>query len=83
MFVHFIYKLRAHTRKKFLIVPDAMCLAVRKNVGGEYNTYCNYPSCLLAGGVKRTKAICLWQALVLFCRTLKLLTINANKDLHA
>lgn len=41
MFLHFIYSLRAHTKKNFLIVPDAMCLAVRKNVGGEYNTYCN------------------------------------------
>lgn len=33
MFVHFIYRLRAHTRKKFLIVPDAMCLAARKKCG--------------------------------------------------
>lgn len=41
MFLHFIYSLRAHRKKIFLIVPDAMCLAVRKNVGGEYNTYCN------------------------------------------
>lgn len=41
MFLHFRYSLRAHTKKYFLIVPDAICLAVRKNVGGEYNTYCN------------------------------------------
>lgn len=38
MCVHVIYRLRAHTRKKFLIVPDAMCLAVRKKCGWGMNT---------------------------------------------
>lgn len=82
MFVHFIYRLRAHTRKKFLIAPDAMCLAVRKKCGWGIQHLLQYPSCLLVGGGKRMKAICLWQALVFFCRALKLFTINASKDLH-
>lgn len=40
IFLYFIHSLTAHTKKYFLIVLDAMHLAVRENVGGEH-TYSN------------------------------------------